>query len=202
MNWYEEDVRKAEEEKHKRGYQPKMIFYGSSSIRLWDTLYDDFAKYQPLNLGFGGSTLQACIHFFDRLLKDEQPEQLIIYAGDNDLGDGVHPSKIFDCFKELYQLITKNFPNAQTFYISVKPSVARWNINEEIKAYNQLVQDAISSDLQNISYIDVYNKMLDENGKPDTKLYVDDGLHLSNEGYILWKQILLNEFAEAIHINS
>ena len=198
MNWYEDDVRLAEKEKQQPGYKAQMIFYGSSSIRLWETLYEDFAIYKPLRLGFGGSTLEACVYFFERLLKEEQPQQLVIYAGDNDLGDGKQPQQVLEYFMGLYQLITKDFPDAQTFYISVKPSIARWTINDRIKNYNEKVQDAISNKLKGIEYVDVYTNMLGNDGKPVNNFYLDDGLHLSEEGYAVWKQVLLDKFSTAV----
>ena len=63
------------------------VFYGSSSIRLWITLAEDFDP-RVLNLGFGGSTLEACDYFFSRLVMPVSPRSLLLYAGDNDLGDG------------------------------------------------------------------------------------------------------------------
>ena len=59
MIWYENEVQRLEKERAALTYEPKLLFYGSSSIRLWDSLNDDFADYQPVNLGFGGSTLAA-----------------------------------------------------------------------------------------------------------------------------------------------
>jgi hypothetical protein len=60
MNSYEPDVRELESHtaKHVNTTRPP-VFYGSSSIRLWDTVAKDFDP-RILNLGFGGSTLEAC----------------------------------------------------------------------------------------------------------------------------------------------
>ena len=68
MFWYEPDVKEVELKKEKV-IDPKMLFYGSSSIRLWENLYTDFEAFKPLNMGFGGSTLAACIVYFDRLME-------------------------------------------------------------------------------------------------------------------------------------
>src|SRR5208337_3077981 len=38
---------------------PPVAFYGSSSIRLWETLQEDFPGIGVVNLGFGGSSLAA-----------------------------------------------------------------------------------------------------------------------------------------------
>ena len=60
MQWYESEVRALEQKTLSRvnGNHPP-VFYGSSSIRLWATLAEDFDP-RVLNLGFGGSTLEAC----------------------------------------------------------------------------------------------------------------------------------------------
>ena len=81
MFWYESDVRGVEEKK-KLVENPKTLFYGSSSIRLWDNLDNDFAEYKPLNMGFGGSTLAACIVYFERLMVGLNPDIFVLYAGE------------------------------------------------------------------------------------------------------------------------
>ncbi len=53
----------------------------------------------PINLGFGGSTLAACAWFFDPIVAPvSHPQTLILYAGDNDLGDGRHPEEVLFFF--------------------------------------------------------------------------------------------------------
>jgi len=62
-------------------------------------LYKDFEEYMPINLGFGGSTLAACAWFFDPIVAPViHPQTLILYAGDNDLGDGRHPEEVLFFF--------------------------------------------------------------------------------------------------------
>jgi hypothetical protein len=95
MTWYHEDIKRLEKERAELTYDPKLIFYGSSSITLWDTLYADFKEYKPVNLGFGGSTLAACVWFFEQVVAPYNPEAIILYAGDNDLGDGRHAEEVF-----------------------------------------------------------------------------------------------------------
>ncbi len=52
MDWYHDEVRAAIKKRMQCPYQPGTIFYGSSTITLWETLHEDFAAYAPLNLGF------------------------------------------------------------------------------------------------------------------------------------------------------
>lgn len=77
MTWYEDEVKSLEEKRSEYAYPPETIFYGSSSIRLWETLSTDFSDYKPANLGFGGSTLAACVWFFDRLITPLKPRRIV-----------------------------------------------------------------------------------------------------------------------------
>lgn len=74
MEWYEAEVEQLEKSLCQRSLPPNpVVFYGSSTIRLWEELADDFADQRALNLGFGGSTLQACVYFFERLVTPIKP---------------------------------------------------------------------------------------------------------------------------------
>ena len=102
MHWYDNEVQQLET---KIRQQPpadnRVVFYGSSSIRLWKTLADDFPEQNTLNLGFGGSTLAACAWFFERLVLPAKPKAIVFYAGDNDLGDSRLPEEVFLFFRAL-----------------------------------------------------------------------------------------------------
>lgn len=195
MIWYEEDVRKIEQEKNRLSYQPKTIFYGSSSIRLWPNLYEDFKEYQPINLGFGGSTLAACVWFFERVIKPFQPEHLVLYAGDNDLGDGRHPEEVFIFFQQMQEYVHQYFPGIFFTYISVKPSVARRNIGNQIMYTNKLIKEYIEQAGPGHFFVNVYDKMLDGAGNPNQSLFDSDGLHMNGKGYAIWKDTVLTHIS-------
>jgi lysophospholipase L1-like esterase len=196
MFWYEDEIKRLEASSpttNKNG----TVFYGSSTIRLWDTLQLDFPNLQAANLGFGGSTLAACVWFFTRVMKDYHPNQLVVYAGDNDLGDGRHPEEVFIFFKQLTICVAEQFGNIPCHFISIKPSVSRWNLAGEFKYANSLIATEIAENHHNWNYIDIFNTMLDTEGKPKSELYLADGLHLSKQGYDMWKTIV----AEKINVD-
>ncbi|HEY8969538.1 MAG TPA: GDSL-type esterase/lipase family protein [Puia sp.] len=198
MIWYEHEVQRLEQERDSLEYEPKTIFYGSSSIRLWETLYEDFSEYQPVNLGFGGSTLAACVWFFDRLLKHYRPDSIIVYAGDNDLGDGRHPEEVFIFFQQLVAHVRRHFGDIPLAFISIKPSITRWNIVDSIRYTNTLIQKDILRQGNHLHYIDVYHKMTDNAGYPKREFLDPDGLHISAKGYALWKDIIRQQLSTII----
>jgi lysophospholipase L1-like esterase len=199
MLWYENEVQRVEKEKGNLPYDPKMVFYGSSSIRLWESLGEDFGAYRPVNLGFGGSTLAACVWFFDRLVGQYHPESIIVYAGDNDLGDGRHPEEVFIFFRQLVACVRDRFGDIPLAYISIKPSITRWNIVDSIRYTNTLIEEEIRKKGGNLHYINVYNRMLDGTGYPKRDLLDPDGLHISPKGYALWREVVGSYIATSIH---
>jgi lysophospholipase L1-like esterase len=194
MYWYEEEVERLEKEIAAITYEPKLVFYGSSTIRLWDSLQEDFKRYDPMNLGFGGSTLEACVYFFKRLMRSLHPKYLIIYAGDNDLGDGKTPAEVHGYFVELCNRINKCFGNLPLSYVSIKPSPSRWQINGAIQKANCLIKNTIEM-RPNMHFVDVYSKMLGDDGRPVVSYYDADGLHLSEAGYEVWRAALLTHIS-------
>jgi lysophospholipase L1-like esterase len=189
MQWYEAEVRALERAvaRRRNGDRPP-VFYGSSSIRLWDTLAEDFDP-GVLNLGFGGSTLEACNLFFARLVPPVHPRSLLLYAGDNDLGDGQAVEAVFASFLALADKVKVSLGAVPFGFLSVKPSPARAAINDRIRRLNELVRHEIES-RQSGYYVDVFSAMLDKSGKPRPELFLADSLHLNREGYRLWGRVL------------
>lgn len=192
MYWYEEEVKRLENKVRSLNSEPRVVFYGSSSIRLWgENLKNDFKNYNTVNLGFGGSTLAACDWFFDRVVAPVNASAVIVYAGDNDLGDGRCPEEVFIFFKQLLFSVRKQYGNIPFGFISVKPSLHRWNIVERISHTNRLIEQEMTRTGGNQCFIDIYDKMIGPTGFPIEDLFSQpDGLHLNAKGYALWKEVI------------
>jgi lysophospholipase L1-like esterase len=189
MFWYEPEVEALESDilRTVNGDHPP-VFYGSSSFRLWTTLAEDFDPH-VLNLAFGGSTLEACDHFFPRLVTPAHPRSLLIYAGDNDLGDGRSVDDVFRSFRSLARKVAGLTERVPFGFVSVKPSPARYYLDDRIRRLNDLVRGDIEARPAGY-YVDVFAAMLTEAGQPRPELFLGDGLHLNREGYRLWGRLL------------
>jgi len=193
MEWFEHEVRDLEHRvvnKHAatvNGSRP-LAFYGSSSIRLWTTLEEDFAGRTVLNLGFGGSSMTACSWFFWRLIRPVSPSALVLYAGDNDLAEGCSPQAVLAQFRHLaFQLAMVN-RSTPIGLLSIKISPCRLSIRRQIERTNELMQAEMSR--WPCLFVDITEPMLDRDGQPDTSLFLPDGMHLSSEGYRVWARVL------------
>lgn len=191
MDWYEAEVRELVErcQAASPADNSVIVFYGSSSIRLWGTLAQDFPDLPVRNLGFGGSTLEACAHFFPRVVAPCRPRSIVFYAGENDLGDGQPPARVVESFRALRRQI-EAMPSAPPLaLLSIKPSPARQHLYDTIVATNAALYDEVIR-WPGASFIDVHTPMLRADGRPDPALFADDQLHLSSAGYRLWTKLL------------
>ena len=158
-----------------------IIFYGSSTIRLWKSLNEDFKDVDVINLGFGGAYIDSLSKNFNLLINFLNPKAIVIYLGGNDLNLSLSPEKVIFKIKKFVEKINEKYPNTNIGYITIKPSVERKNKLSDIKKINKGVK-LIANDFPNLVYIDVYNKLLDK-GKVTSKFLLQDGLHLNKEGY-------------------
>jgi lysophospholipase L1-like esterase len=163
------------------------VFYGSSSIRLWENLAASFPGIPVVNRGFGGSTLAECIDLLPRLIFPLRPAALVLYAADNDLDQGASPEHVEYLFHQFIQRIREPFPSIPIAFLSVKPSPSRfWNIGN-IRRANSLIQ-AAAAQYPGVTYLDLFTAMLSPAGASRPELFTEDGLHMNSAGYDLWTQ--------------
>lgn len=165
--------------------EPGMVlFVGSSSVRLWD-LPKWFPDLPVLNRGFGGSTIIDAVHFVDTLVLKHQPAVIVLYSGDNDLAGGLSAEQVHRDFQEFVKVVRKELPETPIVYMCVKACTARWKNAEEIKEANGLIAAQCAKD-DSLTYVDVWDAMLDADGQPRPDLLRDDGLHMVDAGYQIW----------------
>ena len=163
------------------------VFTGSSSMRLWKGLAQDCKRYDLVNTGFGGSQTSDLLYFLDELVLRHKANTVFIYEGDNDINDGKAPDSIIVTMKKVVSKIHKVTPDAHIYLISAKPSPSRWQFREQYSTFNQLLQKYASTSAK-LSYIDVWDVMLDRNKRPISKIFISDSLHMNRKGYRLWKR--------------
>lgn len=167
-----------------------VVFVGSSSIRRWD-LDQSFEGMDPmpLNRGFGGSQMSDTVRNAELLVVKHKPRLVIVYAGDNDIAAGKSVKQVEDDFAEFVAIVQKELPDTRIAYIAIKPSVKRWTLADKIKDANARIAKQCTENEQ-LTFIDVWQPMLDDEGKPRGELFLKDGLHLNDEGYKLWASLV------------
>lgn len=164
-----------------------VLFVGSSSIRMWETLAADFPDVAVYNRGFGGSELEDVIRYANWIVFPYAPRLIVLYAGDNDIAAGKTPARVFADYRAFADTACARLPAARLAYISIKPSPARWALVDSMRAANALIERHTRTNPR-LVYIDVFTPMLRADGMPRDELFLEDGLHLNARGYALWRE--------------
>jgi lysophospholipase L1-like esterase len=165
-----------------------ILFVGSSSIRLWNTLQQDFPNHQVLNRGFGGASLPDVALYAQQTIYRYQPAQIVFYCGENDFAgsDTIQVQTVVNRFTNLFRQIRLRHPNVPFVFIAIKPSPSRAQLMPKMEAANKQIQQFLSKQ-KKARFADVYPDMLNENGRPRGELFKSDSLHMNEKGYAIWK---------------
>ena len=161
-----------------------LLFVGSSTIVRWKTLQQDYPASPIINRGFGGNQIADSTHFADRMIFPYQPRMIFLRAGGNDIHSGKTPEQVFADFKAFVATVHAKLPKTEIVYISLSPSIARWDERDAGKKLNTLIADFVNR-TPRLQYIETADLVLDATGAPRPELFVEDKLHFSPEGYKL-----------------
>lgn len=166
-----------------------VLFIGSSSIRMWETLAQDFPGTPVINRGFGGSEVRDSTWYADRIVTPYKPRQIVFYAGDNDLNSGRSPQQVAADVQAFIARVRRDLPGVPVVYLSIKPSPSRANLLPQIRQANALIQQR-TAQMRDVRYVDVFTPMLGPDGQPRPALFREDMLHMTADGYALWTKAL------------
>ncbi len=170
--------------------QNVVLFTGSSSVRMWTDIKSYFPKHNIINRGFGGSQTADLIYYFDKLILPYSPKKIFIYEGDNDINAGKTAEQILEANNSLLELIrNKVSGTVQVFFITPKPSVARWSKKSAYERYNNMLL-AWAKTKKNVTVVDVWTPMLDDKGVVFQDVFLGDNLHMNKKGYDIWAKVI------------
>ena len=168
-----------------------IVFIGNSITDggEWQELLD---CKKCINRGISGDISFGVLARLDDVLKDK-PKKIILLIGINDISRNIPNEIIIANYKEFVRRTKALSPKTKMYLQSVFPTnntLKKFvDKNEEsIKILNAAMLD-IAKNTEGVTYIDLYSKFLDSEGRLDKK-YTNDGLHLLGEGYVLWAKIL------------
>ena len=96
-----------------------IVFTGSSSVRMWDSLASDFPGKPVLNRGFGGSQVRDAVHYADQIAVRYQPRMIVLYSGDNDINAGRSPQQVLSDFRAFVARIRQALPRSPIAYLAI-----------------------------------------------------------------------------------
>ena len=176
-----------------------ILFIGSSSVRLWDTIAEDMAPWTTIRRGYGGAKISDLAVFVERLVNPHEFDALAIFVANDITGakDDKTPEEVLEIYRYLVATVRKTKPTQPIYFISITPTSARFQVWETSKRANQLIEKYSQSD-PSLHYIDTADRYLNSDGTPNDRLFRDDKLHLNRDGYKLWGEIIQAELSQSL----
>jgi lysophospholipase L1-like esterase len=208
-----------------------LALIGDSDIAQWpQSLLPKVAGINECIVsGHSGATMEQILPFLREMLVSttvkpcERKLILVVCAGENDVGENIDMSTTLSIFR---QLLSKVFDNAtnrsvdMTRLIFLGPKLEPW-LDDDCESRKQYIHlskrlETICKDhihAASILFVDCLTMFCGESAKLPGALYggratavakyfTPDNLHLSNDGYIIWKekveeavQVMLKTFA-------
>ncbi len=175
----------AQQEPEKGG----IVFAGSSSIRLWPHLKEDFPGLPVVNRGFGGCVANDLIVYFDTVVSRHEPKLIVAYAGSNDIAEKLTVQEAFDDYTKFLTLIHDRLPKARVIVNSVKIAPRRELQIPQVRELNQRLEAWVAGK-DWLRFLDSTSYLADSQNVPIPDYFVEDRLHLTPVGYAKWQAIL------------
>ncbi|MBL9217243.1 MAG: hypothetical protein JNG82_02055 [Opitutaceae bacterium] len=166
-----------------------VVFVGSSSIRLWATLAEDFPGVPTINRGFGGSEMADSLFYADRIVLPYKPRIVVVYAGENDLASGKSPEVVLADFQAFRAKVHATLPATKIIYLACKESPSRAKVRPQVRQANKLIAADCATDPR-CTFVDVATPMLTDTGDFRPELFREDRLHMLPAGYAIWTRLL------------
>jgi lysophospholipase L1-like esterase len=170
----------------------KIVFLGNSITEggKWKQLLKDSTI---INRGISGDNTFGVLARLNEVVK-LKPASLFVLIGTNDLSKKIPDEAIIENIFTIVSKIKAGSPKTKIFIQSILP------VNETIEQFPQQFNNAmhintINDQLQRYAdrlrytYVDLYGKFIDSQGRLDAK-YTFDGLHLNAAGYQRWVETL------------
>jgi hypothetical protein len=190
---WEKTIQKFEVLDRTTDYPPdSVLFVGSSSIRLWETLARDMKPYPVIQRGYGGAKFQDLAVFAKRLIHPHEFRAVVIFVANDIVGKkdtDLTPEEVAELYRDVVKTVRARNAKAPVFLIAITPSKSRWGAWPQIAKSNAAMK-AVCEAQENVHFIATEKEFLKADGTPRTELFRGDQLHLNADGYKLWTKIV------------
>ena len=169
-----------------------ILFIGSSSVRLWDSIAADMAPWPVIRRGYGGARYRDLCHFASRLVAPHRPRAIVVFVA-NDITTAAGPppvEAVMDDVRATQAAIRRSHLAVPVFYVAVTPTESRWAAWPRIRRLNGAIEQFAEAEEQTF-FIATAERYLDPAaGTPRAELFQRDRLHLNPAGYRIWAECI------------
>lgn len=165
-----------------------IVFLGNSITEQGGDWASRFQIPNIKNRGISGDVTEGVLNRLAEICH-YQHQKVFILIGINDLFQGKTPEFVTENILKIVEILHEKSPNTKIFIQTILPT-SEGNLKENIKTCNDALKTQAMSKTYDI--IDLHSLFADESDLIKTE-YTTDGVHLNEEGYLLWTSSLKDE---------
>lgn len=177
-----------------------ILFAGSSSIRLWNSIEEDMSPFKIIQRGYGGAKLNDFAYYAKEIIYPHNFKALVLFIA-NDIAGSKNdktPKDVADLFSYTVDLVRDKYNDVPIFWIQITPTLNRWDVWNKTNEANNLIKE-ICEKSDNLYFIETENSFLTNDNLPNPDLFIEDQLHLNNDGYHIWSEIIKTELNKRLN---
>lgn len=196
--WEEEVAALEAIDKEEADPDDAILFIGSSSVRLWESIAADMEPWPVIRRGYGGARYRDLCHYTRRLVAPHEPRAVVVFVANDITSPTKSPGvdQVMADVRATLAAIRACHPDVPVFFVAVTPTESRWPAWPKIARLNEALAELTATEPETL-FIATADRFLDPaTGRPIPALFRDDRLHLSAAGYAVWAE-LINAALEA-----
>lgn len=165
-----------------------VCFLGDSHTQrgLWAEFFPELAVS---NRGVGSDTSEGVLNRLDTVIEG-QPNQVFLLVGVNDLARGVDPETVVTNIGSIVSKLQSELPGVRVTVQSLFPVLSGGSVDPgKVVELNRLIEEYCGR--SGVAFLDLYPHYVNASGERTETLFCSDEVHLSGEGYALWRSLLL-----------
>jgi lysophospholipase L1-like esterase len=165
----------------------KRIVFLGDSLTEWFDWTGYFPEHEVLNLGVSGERVEELLDRLDRIhARIDEPDILFIMTGINNIA--MDDYEITGYYRAVIERLTSWYPRTMIVIQSLLPVDLHWIDNGIINGLNLSLQGI--ADAFKTEYLNVYSHFVNQEGRLIPSYLLDDGVHISDEGYSVWASVV------------
>jgi hypothetical protein len=176
-----------------------ILLIGSSSIRRWDSAAKDLAPFRVIPRGYGGAKYSDLAVYAERLITPHDFRAVVIFVGNDISGkdNDATPEEVERLVRHVVAVAREHRPDAPVLLVEVTPTRSRYAAWPKIRELNAMLREVCFTE-PNVHFVATAETFLTHDNQPRENLFVGDQLHLNEEGYVIWGELIRNRLIEVL----
>ena len=171
-----------------------VLLMGSSTMDYWKTWQTDIGGRLGYNVGIGGTIVEDWLYAYDKLVKPFEPSVILVFLGGNNINDMGHTGEYAaSLMANLLNKMHTDFPEAEIHYIYSMATPNFYKGGKFNYEYGRFIEEMkqLVAKTDWLNGIDTFNYFT-QDGEVKKDLFRSDGIHLNEDGYKVFAEIINN----------